>query len=174
MKIGIFDISSGNLLSVYEAENPAQGSYGGAWGDPVLSAHVEIPDGMDSRACSLENGAVVEDEQLKADLTASDVKTKVKQAVDAAVNFGSELMKDFATENILMGVTQDNKAGDLLTALAPIQPALTSGSLYELIKGLKAIPEDLRDQKYLTDARILGLVNKVETYLKLPLSTSLD
>jgi len=59
----------------------------------------------------------------------------------------------------------------VLDRMQSVMIAAQSGSLYEMIVRLRAIPAESKDAKYITDARILACINKIETYLGLPLST---
>ena len=49
----------------------------------------------------------------------------------------------------------------------------TNAKLRFAIDQAKAMPESSKDATFLTDARLLSFVNKIETYLGLPLSTEL-
>jgi len=102
-----------------------------------------------------------------------NVQTLIESAVISAREFGMHLMVTFAAENILLGITQEGKTGEVLTKMAGVMPALQAGSLYEAINQLRAIPPEQYDTKYVTAARLLSAVNKIETYLELPLSESL-
>lgn len=97
----------------------------------------------------------------------------VEQSVSAARDFGMRLMVNFAAENVLLGITQEGKTGEVLTKMAPVMTPLQSGSLYEAIAQMRAIPSEQYDTKYITAARLLSGINKIETYLGIPLSESL-
>ena len=102
-----------------------------------------------------------------------NVQTLIESAVISAREFGMHLMVTFAAENILLGITQEGKTGEVLTKMAGVMPALQAGSLYEAITQLKAIPPEQYDSKFVTAARLLSAVNKIEAYLEIPLSESL-
>lgn len=93
--------------------------------------------------------------------------------IEDAMNFGNKLMVEFTTENIVMGITQDGMTGTVRKRLQEVIMCLITGSLYDAIIELKAIPTEHKDPKYLTNARLLTFINKIETYLQIPLSTSL-
>ena len=173
MKIAIVDKATLTLLSTYEDAAPNQAKYGGPWGDPRLTAHVDIGS-MDSRAVTfeLEGSTVVasEDEELKEQLAHSDQLAAIQQIVGRAVVFGQSLMNEFAAENVMLGITQDGKTGEVLDKMAPIMVAVQSGSLYEAIARAKAIDPDDYDAKYVTHDRLWAFINKLEAYLGLPLS----
>lgn len=93
--------------------------------------------------------------------------------IENAMSFGTKLMVEFTTENIYMGITQDGMTKQVRKTLQEVQNCILSGSLKDAIDEIKLIPIDKKDPKYLTDARLLSFVNKIETYLNIPLSSSL-
>lgn len=97
----------------------------------------------------------------------------IEQIVSAASQFGQSLVITFAAENVLLGITQEGKTGEVLNKLASVMPPLQAGSLYEAIARIRAIPPTEYDSKYITSARLLDFVNKIEAYLGLPISESL-
>lgn len=105
--------------------------------------------------------------------TALSLPDLVKQSINNAMAFGSNLLLEYSTENVLLGITQENKTGEVLSKLSLVLPAIQSGSLYEAISRIKAIPSSDYDSKYITQARLLIFVNKIEQYLGLSLSTEL-
>ena len=58
-------------------------------------------------------------------------------------------------------------------AMTEVLLALQTGSLYDAIAEAKAIPVESKDETFLSDARLLLFINKIETYLEVPLSTVL-
>jgi hypothetical protein len=95
-----------------------------------------------------------------------------EQVLIPAIEFGVGLARDFTVENIMLGITQYNKTNEVRKALAEVWSALETGSLNDAIVEMRAIPANKKDAIFITDARILVMINKLETYLKLPLSTS--
>lgn len=95
----------------------------------------------------------------------------IEQVVNEATKFGQALMVSYAAENVLLGITQENMTGTILNRLAGVLTAIQSGSLYEVISRIREIPETDYDEKYITEARLLVFINKIEAYLELPLST---
>ena len=93
--------------------------------------------------------------------------------VAGAMAFGSQLIQEIAAENISLGITQDGMSGVVRKALSEVVLALMTGSLYDAIDEIRAIPVEKKDPKYITDTRLLAAINKIETYLGQPLSTSL-
>jgi hypothetical protein len=117
------------------------------------------------------------DEEMKAQASAeqaeAEAAAQLRSIVTNAMAFGSKLMGDFIVENVQMGITQDQKSEAVLDAMAPVEAALRTGTLYVALERLKAIPEELKDDKYITDERLLVFVNRLEEYLGVELSLSL-
>ena len=97
----------------------------------------------------------------------------IKIVVAKATAFGQGLMAEFAAENVLMGITAEGMTGTVRKNMSQVISALQTGSLYDAITETKAIPANQKDSKYITDARLLQFVNKIEVYLGIPLSTNL-
>lgn len=97
----------------------------------------------------------------------------IEAVVSAATSFGQSIMISFAAENVLLGITQEGKTGEVLGKLSGVQLAVNAGSLYEAISRIRAINPADYDAKYITAARLLAFINKIETYLGLPISTEL-
>jgi hypothetical protein len=118
-----------------------------------------------------EYSAIVEftDTQNQLALARRNVKNKIKAAID----FGEKIALDFTTENVLLGITQDNMTSYVLERMSGVLAALQTGSLYDAIAKAKSIPVSSYDIKYITAARLLKFVNNIESYLGRPLSTSL-
>jgi hypothetical protein len=87
-----------------------------------------------------------------------------------AMQFGQNLIKEYASENIALGITQAGMAGTVRAVTADITGALNTGSLYDAIAAARAIPALSKDAVFVTDARLLIFINKIEAYLGLPLS----
>jgi hypothetical protein len=51
--------------------------------------------------------------------------------------------------------------------------ALSTGSLYDAMNEIRNIPEASYDAIFITEARLLEYLNKLEAFLGLPLSTTL-
>ena len=117
---------------------------------------------------------ILVNEELKAQILAERAEAakafEASKRLDAAISFGQTLLREFTLENIKLGITQDGMTGVVLDRMQPALIAAQTGSLYELIARLRAIPDKDKDAKYITDARILAYINKIEAYLGLPLS----
>lgn len=95
-------------------------------------------------------------------------KAQVLPIIKAARAFGETLMEDFATENVLMGITQAGKTGAASDFLANIARNISTGSLYEVVKEidrkvLLGLPSDL--SPFITEARMILIKNKIMEYL---------
>lgn len=97
----------------------------------------------------------------------------VEGIIQSAMEFGVALTRQFAAENVLLGITAENKAGDVLDKTSHVMAAIQSGSLYEAITRIRAISPSDYDSKYITAPRLLVFIQRIETYLKMPLSQSL-
>lgn len=97
----------------------------------------------------------------------------VQKTILDAVLFGTNLITEFTTQNVMLGIMQDNMSNTVRKNMAEIVSALNIGSLYDAIEETKALPEDKKDSKYLTNTRLLYFINKIEEYLELELSISL-
>lgn len=103
------------------------------------------------------------------------VKTQlaVEQSLQAAMNFGTQCLREFSAQNVLLGITQSGMTGTILTILTGVMQALLAGSLYEAMARVRAVDPADYDGTYLNATRCLTFINKIETYLGLPLSESL-
>lgn len=176
-KIAIVNLETLQIASWYEESAPRQSNFGGDWGDASKFAHLAFSEAMDQECAEavLVNGAPVlqENAALKSAKAAAAPLKAAKAAVASAMSFGSALVEDFAAENVLLGITADGMTGAVLDNMASVMNALKSGSLYEAIVRIKAMPAESKDAKYITDSRLLEAVNKLEAFLGLPLSSSL-
>lgn len=103
----------------------------------------------------------------------ASAQSQVQMIISNAINFGNKLIVEFATENVIMGITQDNMTKIVRQRMSEVINALQTGSLYDAINEAKAIPDTFKDGKYITNTRLLQFINKIETYLNLPRSNSL-
>lgn len=176
-KFIIVDNESLKIATWYESVE--QQKYGGPWGDPSLFTHVGLQAASDKDCLIItkSNGIihVTDDLDKLAAKTLQAERELLQRKVADAIAFGQKLLTEFAAENIALGITQAGKTKSVRMALADAQAALSTGSLYDAIAELKSIPEEVKDNTFLTDARLLSAINKIETYLGLaPLSTSLE
>lgn len=102
-----------------------------------------------------------------------ELSKTVEGAITAAKEFGSKLVLEFSAENILLGITQAGMTGEVIQKLTGVLGAIQTGSLYEAINLLKAVPPEDYDATFITTSRLLSFCNKIEAYLGLPLSTEI-
>lgn len=75
MRILIIDKASGDIASQYDAEAPAQESYGGPWGNPDWFTHMECPEDVDP-SCAVA-------EIVEGEIELSEDSDKVQARRDA-------------------------------------------------------------------------------------------
>jgi len=97
----------------------------------------------------------------------------VKKIIQNAIEFGVNLVIEFATENVILGITQSGMTSTVRANMSEVLSAIQTGSLYDARTALLNLPEENKDATFITDARILIFVNKIETYLGLPLTTEI-
>lgn len=97
----------------------------------------------------------------------------VEATIQRAMTFGAGLIKKFAAENVLLGITQAGMTATVRTNLAQVITCLQTGSLYDAIAQVKAVPAESKDATFITDARLLSFVNEIERYLGVPFSQTL-
>jgi hypothetical protein len=92
----------------------------------------------------------------------------VAYKIEDAMSFGNKIMIEFTTDNIMLGITADGMTGTVRKRLQEVIMCLLTGSLYDAIAEVKAIPLAHKDAKYLTNARLTLFINKIEDYLQIP------
>lgn len=182
------------LVDAHNAANPDNEILAEGFATQILAADVilaggtdEIPAGSHQETQSQPSGDPSLAEQIQAywdsiqsnsaEAVAYTQKAQlaaVKKQVEGIAAFSADLLNQFAAENIAMGITQDNKTEDVLDVMLPVMNALQGGAPTIAIKRAKAIPESSYDSKYVTAARLLAYVNKIEAFLGLPQSSSLS
>lgn len=95
------------------------------------------------------------------------------QIVSNAIAFGNKLVTKFAAENIAMGITQEGMTATVRARMTGVLNALQTGSLYDAMIEVRAIPPEHKDPKYITNARLLNFINQIEDYLGINRSLSL-
>lgn len=94
--------------------------------------------------------------------------------VIAGQTFGLALIAAIRAENIGLGLTDVATSITIRSRMTPIGAALAAGALEDAIYLAKNFNPANKDATYITDARLLSIVNRIETYLELPLSESLN
>lgn len=98
---------------------------------------------------------------------------QVEALISQAIYFGNQLVIEFAAQNVLMGITQAGMTATVRAVTGSVMLALQTGSLYDAIQECRDIAPSDMDGVFITEARLLTFVHKIETYLGIPLSSSL-
>jgi len=110
-----------------------------------------------------EAGWEIVDDQAAID--AANAEKALKQAVQNAISFGNQLLVDFAAENISLGITQDGMTKTVRQAMSEVMSAISTGSLYDAIEEIDAIPAEAKDAKYITNERLAQYKQRILDYL---------
>jgi len=130
-------------------------------GDAILDpAYVKTP-AVEYVAPQPEQYRLVKKNGTDAALSAA----QVEKIVRAAMEFGNNLIVEFSTENIMLGITQDGMTKQVRQNMSEVISALITGSLYDAIDEVDAIPESAKDDKYITDERLQQYKAKIQEYL---------
>lgn len=94
-----------------------------------------------------------------------NVKNKVKRSLE----FGQELILQFSTENILMGITQQEKTGAVVEYLGDLLKYIQTASLYEAVKEIdklinNGVPAHL--SPFVTEERLSEFKQKILSFLQ--------
>ena len=79
MKVAIVLLDSLQIPYVYDAPEPSQSTYGGEWGSPQVTVHLEVPEGLDPQCLMVtrsEDGTI----QLLEDPAEVTQKTQAQWA----------------------------------------------------------------------------------------------
>ena len=79
MKVAIVLLDSLQIPYVYDAPEPSQSTYGGEWGSPQVTVHLEVPEGLDPQCLMVtrsEDGTI----QLLEDPAKVTQKTQAQWA----------------------------------------------------------------------------------------------
>jgi hypothetical protein len=99
--------------------------------------------------------------------------TNVEYAIADAASFGQRIIIKFAAENVLLGIIQLGMASTVRGVMSAVIQCLQTGSLYDAVDQLRAIPPESKDGTFVTDARLLVFVNLIKDYLGLARLASL-
>lgn len=96
-------------------------------------------------------------------------------SVEAAVEFGQNLINQFAAQNALAGITPSGKTGPVLSYTMNLSQCLYTGSLYAAISVLEGMLVDTSSAKnacspFITNDIIYTYLNSIQTYLEIPLT----
>lgn len=172
----IYDMSTLRVMGIYSAES-AQSE--GVASEGRTLRHARVPVGVDiafSHPEQVEGEWVAvtnPDAPPPTPVPSPDMVAITEGLVKNAIDFGWQVLVQFAAENVRMGVTQAGKTKHIRETLQSVILCLLSGSLYDAIAEAKAVPDEAKDPVFLTNARLLAFVNKIEAHLGLAASTSL-
>lgn len=85
-----------------------------------------------------------------------------------AIAYGKDLAENFASENVMMGITATGKTKLIADTLRNVTYYLQSGSLYEAIREAESLVLTPSMAPFLTPARVKLLTNKMRAYIGLP------
>jgi hypothetical protein len=93
----------------------------------------------------------------------------VRNVIINAMSFGNSLIVEFATENVLMGITQAGKTKAVSDLLSDVMRYAMSGSLYEVINEVDrllqaGLPAEL--EPFISTSRLTSFRQKIVTYLQ--------
>lgn len=167
-----FNVSLDTLHAWLQAN--AGSEYAGISADSKLRVWFKNePQEEEKEAIAAHWDGIQSDSSEATAYTQKAAAASIKAQVVAINAFSSDLLNQFAAENIAMGITADGKTEDVLDTMLPVMSALQGGAPTIAIKRAKAIAPSEYDSKYVTAARLKSYVNKIEAFLGLPLSNSL-
>ncbi len=96
-------------------------------------------------------------------------------AIQAAMQFGQNLILEFAAANVLAGITQAGQTQAVLDYTSNLTTCLTTGSLYAAIGDIEAMISDTSTTKanlspFITNNILYNYLNQVQTYMGLPVT----
>lgn len=97
-----------------------------------------------------------------------DVNKSLRDLVNDSINFGQELLVDYAAENVALGITQAGKTKEVADYLSDLMRYAQTGSLYEVINEVDrliaaGLPADL--EPFITLNKMNEFKQKVIDYL---------
>lgn len=107
-------------------------------------------------------------QELQARMDAYTVmlqKRAVWQAVENAIAFGKDIISDFITENVILGITEAGKTGHVRRVLTDVMIAIQTGAFSDAIDELDAIAAEDKDPVFISQARINAMKAKLQAYL---------
>lgn len=92
--------------------------------------------------------------------------------IEDAQLFGNELLNKFATENVLLGITQAGKTIEVTNYLHKLSHYVMTGSLYAALIEIATIIQDQNKSNlapFITNDRMIEYKHIIQTYLQIPL-----
>ena len=78
MKVAIVLLESLQIADIYDAPEPSQGSYGGEWGSPQVTVHLEVPESLDPQCIMAVRDPETDEVTLQTDPTKVAAKTEAQ------------------------------------------------------------------------------------------------
>lgn len=108
-------------------------------------------------------------EQTESGVTQEEAYEQVKLIIEGAMRFGQQMMISYASENVLMGITQAGKTKAVADYLEGVIRYMQTGSLYEVMHEIdrlksEGIPVEL--SPFVTEVRLEAFKNKILDYLQ--------
>lgn len=112
-------------------------------------------------------------------LTSTSFQPSVSQQVSVqisnAMQFGTQLLVQYATQNVLAGITQAGKTQALMDYSHELTHCLITGSLYAAMAEINTMLADTSSTKtnlspFLTNVILTTYLNQIQTYLGIPVT----
>lgn len=97
-----------------------------------------------------------------------EIKKQYEVIISNAIDFGKKLSIDFASDNVIGGITQAGKTKDVALYLRDLSYYLTTGSLYEAINEINILISDVVPEglsPFVTESILQTFKQKIEDYL---------
>jgi len=161
------DFATQELADAWIAQQKSKG-INCAWGRPAWT------ETHDSDGVELETPIEHEDQFTieQTDVTAQYALADAKAQFQAAKSFGVSLVADFSLENVILEIS-NIESDAVLSKMSGVLEALSNGYLETAILRSKGIDSGDYDSEFITEARLLEYVNKIETFLGITLSETL-
>lgn len=136
---------------------------------PLQPWMIDYPLSSDDALILAQKGfKVLTEEDYESYLISISPYLKIQGVITDAIEFGDRLLVEFAAENVILGINQAGKTSEVLGKLSSVNDAISTGSLYEAVSRIKAVPVGDYDSTFITIGRLVLFVNKIEAYLGLP------
>lgn len=105
--------------------------------------------------------------------SAIDQDKALDKKISDTFAFCNKLTRDFVKENILLGITQYGMTSRVRQVTQEVEDCLLSASLIDAMSAIRRIPNESKDSRFITNTRMLAMLNKIESFLGMPLSPTL-